>query len=96
MRIAIITENFLPKLYGVTRTLAMLLEHLQWAGHQALVLGPESGSPIPENDGGVRSTSVWSTEKAGRGWNGEASGLFLSEEANEHLPIPVLPPRRAG
>jgi len=43
MRIAIITENFLPKLDGVTRTLAMLLEHLQWAGHQALVLGPESG-----------------------------------------------------
>lgn len=43
MRIAIVTENFLPKLDGVTRTLAMLLEHLQAAGHQALLLGPESG-----------------------------------------------------
>ena len=43
MRIAIITENFLPKLDGVTRTLAMLLEHLQRQGHMALVLGPESG-----------------------------------------------------
>jgi len=43
MRIAIITENFLPKLDGVTRTLAMLLEHLQGQGHEALVLGPESG-----------------------------------------------------
>lgn len=43
MRIAIITENFLPKLDGVTRTLAMLLEHLEAAGHQALLLGPESG-----------------------------------------------------
>src|SRR5579883_2291985 len=43
MRVAIITENFLPKLDGVTRTLARLLEHLQRNGHQVLLLGPESG-----------------------------------------------------
>ena len=43
MRIAIITENFLPKLDGVTRTLAKLLEHLQETGHSALLLGPDSG-----------------------------------------------------
>ncbi len=43
MRVAIITENFLPKLDGVTRTLARLLEHLQMNGHKALLLGPESG-----------------------------------------------------
>ena len=43
MRVAIITENFLPKLDGVTRTLARLLEHLQAKGHQALLLGPECG-----------------------------------------------------
>ena len=44
MRIALVTENFLPKLDGVTRTLAMLLEHLHARGHAALVLGPR-GSP---------------------------------------------------
>jgi len=43
MRVAIITENFLPKLDGVTRTLARLLEHLQMKGHQVLLLGPEAG-----------------------------------------------------
>src|SRR5258707_1114718 len=43
MRIAIITENFLPKLDGVTRTLARLLEYLQSHGHKVLLLGPESG-----------------------------------------------------
>ncbi|MBV9257856.1 MAG: glycosyltransferase, partial [Ktedonobacteraceae bacterium] len=43
MRVAIITENFLPKLDGVTRTLARLLEHLQTNGHDALLLGPDSG-----------------------------------------------------
>jgi glycosyltransferase involved in cell wall biosynthesis len=43
MRVAIITENFLPKLDGVTRTLARLLEYLQTHGHQVLLLGPDSG-----------------------------------------------------
>lgn len=43
MRVAIITENFLPKLDGVTRTLARLLEHLEANGDQALLLGPECG-----------------------------------------------------
>ncbi len=43
MRVAIITENFLPKLDGVTRTLARLLEYLQRSGHRTLLLGPESG-----------------------------------------------------
>ena len=43
MRIAVITENFLPKLDGVTRTLARLLEYLQVNGHQALLLGPACG-----------------------------------------------------
>ncbi len=43
MRIAIITENFLPKMDGVTRTLAKLLEHLQQTGHSTMLLGPDSG-----------------------------------------------------
>ncbi|SCZ87612.1 BZ3500_MvSof-1268-A1-R1_Chr2-2g05078 [Microbotryum saponariae] len=43
LRVAIVTENFLPKVDGVTRTLAMLLEHLQKEGHEAIVLGPDSG-----------------------------------------------------
>jgi len=44
MRIALVTENFLPKVDGVTRTLAMLLTHLQRRGDQTIVLGPQ-GAP---------------------------------------------------
>ncbi|HEV2238941.1 MAG TPA: glycosyltransferase family 1 protein [Ktedonobacterales bacterium] len=44
MRVALVTENFLPKLDGVTRTLAMLLEHLQRRGHRVALFGP-SGAP---------------------------------------------------
>lgn len=40
LRILIVTENFLPKVDGVTRTLSRLLEHLQREGHKALLLGP--------------------------------------------------------
>lgn len=42
MRVAIVTENFLPKLDGVTRTIAMLLEQLQVQGHQSIVFGPKN------------------------------------------------------
>lgn len=44
MRIALVTENFLPKIDGVTRTLSILLEYLQQQHHQVIVLAPE-GAP---------------------------------------------------
>ena len=55
MRIAIVTENFLPKLDGVTRTIAMLLEHLQMRGHHAIVIGPEDA---PRRYAGVRIIGI--------------------------------------
>jgi hypothetical protein len=42
LRIVIVTENFLPKVDGVTRTLARLLEHLEKEGHRCMLLGPET------------------------------------------------------
>jgi len=44
LRIAIITETFLPNVNGVVTTLCRLLEHLQREGHEALLFAPE-GSP---------------------------------------------------
>ncbi len=44
MRIAVLTENFLPKIDGVTHTLIRMLDHLQAHGHEAMVFGPQ-GSP---------------------------------------------------
>ena len=35
-------ENLMPKVDGVTRCLARLLEHLRKDGHECVVLGPES------------------------------------------------------
>ena len=40
LRIAIVTENWLPKVDGVTRTLSRLLHHLRDEGHTCLLMGP--------------------------------------------------------
>ncbi|ELU44191.1 serine carboxypeptidase [Rhizoctonia solani AG-1 IA] len=41
LKVALITENFLPKVDGVTRCLAQLLNHLKNEGHEVIILGPE-------------------------------------------------------
>lgn len=41
MKVCVITENFLPKIDGVTRTLARLLDHLLDQGDQVLIIGPK-------------------------------------------------------
>lgn len=40
MRVAIVTETFLPKMDGIVRMLTELLDHLHRQGHEALVLAP--------------------------------------------------------
>jgi len=59
----------LSQVDGVTRTLAKLLEHLQMEGHEALVLGPESGmvSALPL---GADETSVADVETAQNSYAG--------------------------
>ncbi|KAI9305862.1 glycosyl transferase group 1 [Cunninghamella echinulata] len=43
MRILIISESFLPKVDGVTRTIAKLLEHLERQNHQVMLFCPDNG-----------------------------------------------------
>lgn len=51
MRIAIVTESFLPSINGVTTSVCRVADHLRASGHDAVILAPRSRDATPPTYG---------------------------------------------
>ena len=59
MRVAIVTESFLPSINGVTRAVTAYTSYLRRAGHDALVVAPGHGSAGATEHDGFQVVRVW-------------------------------------
>jgi phosphatidylinositol alpha 1,6-mannosyltransferase len=98
VRVALVTESFLPQVNGVTNSVLRVCEQLEARGHQALVVAPGGPSRTagPTSYGAarvVRTPSIplpgYRDFRLGRPWPGLASTLRAFDPDVVHLASPA-------
>lgn len=88
VRVAIITESFLPTVNGVTNSVLRVLEHLRAEGHQAMVIAAEHPDGVPERYLGFPIRTVPSVALP---WYRDLRFATVSSATIEHLLIEFAP-----
>lgn len=94
MRVAIVTESFLPQVNGVTGSVVRTVEHLVSRGHEVLVVAPGAG---PIEHGATRVVRMPALALPGYptfalGWPSPQLGATLADFAPDvvHLASPIV------
>ena len=94
VRIAIVTESFLPQVNGVTNSVLRTCEHLSRRGHDALVIAPGAGPTEWAGVPVVRVPSVplpgYEMHRVGCPWPGMARTLRAFAPDLVHLASPTV------
>ncbi|MGI8627403.1 MAG: glycosyltransferase family 4 protein [Geodermatophilaceae bacterium] len=94
MRVAVVSESFLPQVNGVTNSVLRTIEHLEQRGHSGLVIAP---GPGPTSQGEVpvlRSPSIplpgYADFRLSRPWSGLRVALEEFQPDVIHLASPAV------
>ena len=94
VRIAIVTESFLPQINGVTNSVLRVCEQLQARGHEALVIAPGPGPTSYAGATVVRTPSLplpgYRDFRLARPWAGMSSALDAFAPDVVHLASPAV------
>jgi phosphatidylinositol alpha 1,6-mannosyltransferase len=94
MRVAIVTESFLPQINGVTMSVLRLGEYLQGHGHQVLIVAPGSGPTSWAGADVVRVPSLpvpgYPTHRVACPWPWMTATLRAFEPDVVHLASPTV------
>jgi len=94
MRVAVVSESFLPQVNGVTNSVLRTIEHLEQRGHTGLVIAPGPGAASHGAVQVLRSPSVpvpgYANFRLSRPWPGLRAALENFQPDIVHLASPAV------
>ncbi len=94
MRVAVVSESFLPQVNGVTNSVLRTIEHLEDHGHTGLVIAPGPGPTLQGRASVLRSPSMplpgYADFRLSRPWPGLRAALNDFQPDIVHLASPAV------